>query len=318
MITSSLLILVYHSVNDLSEDRIREPNICTPANFAEQMRYLSASASVIALESALSGEPLPRNAVAITFDDGYRDNLTRALPVLRQYGFPATFFLTTGHIGTGRLKWEDRLNCLMRRSRSETLVTADGPVSIRTAPEKRRVTGLLVRRWSRHTDAERELLIAQAKEQLGVEEAETVDVMLTWDDVRQMAKTPGVSIGAHSVTHPRLTRIAPEDAAREVAASQQGIADQIQEPVNLFAYPYGDWSEHLIEVLKARGFHGAATMAYGRNRPGGDAFRLKRVQVPNRSGRRFQWGLALRGSPFGETLRRGYNLMRGEASPRES
>jgi peptidoglycan/xylan/chitin deacetylase (PgdA/CDA1 family) len=94
-------ILTYHRVNDTHP---RDRLTVHPDSFAAQMEELRASWAVLSLDdavSALRGErPIPARAVAITFDDGYRDNFTFAVPVLERFGFPATFFIATGYIGT--------------------------------------------------------------------------------------------------------------------------------------------------------------------------------------------------------------------------
>jgi peptidoglycan/xylan/chitin deacetylase (PgdA/CDA1 family) len=88
---SGARILTYHSIGR----RRYEMNV-TPEAFAAQMAWLAAHQRVIPLEAAAAGEP----GVAITFDDGYRDNLINALPILEHYGFPATLFVVSGHLGS--------------------------------------------------------------------------------------------------------------------------------------------------------------------------------------------------------------------------
>ena len=94
-------ILTYHRVNDTHP---RDRLTVHPRAFAAQMEELRKARSVITVEEAVSAlrgdRPLPARAVAITFDDGYRDNFTFALPILEQFGFSATFFIATGYIGT--------------------------------------------------------------------------------------------------------------------------------------------------------------------------------------------------------------------------
>src|SRR5579862_5072034 len=111
-----LLILAYHRVSDPSPQGLRylsETLAVSPARFDAQMAYLSRHHRVMPLDRAfrsLREGTLPaEDAVAITFDDGYRDNLTNALPTLRRYNLPATIFVATDHIGTGVLTWYDRL-----------------------------------------------------------------------------------------------------------------------------------------------------------------------------------------------------------------
>lgn len=124
-----LIILVYHKVNDdYEKGKHLRPHVRgTPvADFRRQMRYLKKRHNVIPLQTAVSiireGAKLPKNAVAITFDDGYRDNYTNAYPVLRLHCLPATFFLTTGFIGCRRPAWQVTLSAYLRLSSQDTLV----------------------------------------------------------------------------------------------------------------------------------------------------------------------------------------------------
>jgi len=102
------LVIFYHCVKDEANSYLRPTKV---ADFERQMRYLSKTYSPISLERVAQhvrdGTSLPPRAIAVTFDDGYRDNYENAYPVLREYSIPATVFLATGFIGTGEIpRWE--------------------------------------------------------------------------------------------------------------------------------------------------------------------------------------------------------------------
>ena len=102
------LIICYHCVKDEGNPNLRPAKI---ADFEKQMQYLSKVYNPISLDKMAQhiqdGTSLPSKAIAITFDDGYRDNYENAYPILRKYNIPATFFLTTGFIGTGQIpRWD--------------------------------------------------------------------------------------------------------------------------------------------------------------------------------------------------------------------
>jgi peptidoglycan/xylan/chitin deacetylase (PgdA/CDA1 family) len=313
------ILVVYHSINEVREDRIRVPNIVTPAIFEAQIQFLASTARMISLQEYLDhveqGKPILNKSIVVTFDDGYKDNLTLAAPILQKHGVPATFFITTEYIGAGKMKWEDQLSCSIRRSRVDavTLDLPGGQVSfpIGTQKDKFKAINALVRILGHLSQAEKQQILEKLGNQLKVKCDDRADVMLTWEDVRQLADTPGFSIGSHSVTHPHLTRIPLEEARFEVTHSRERIENETGHPVTLFAYPYGDFNQDVISALQSAGYKSAGTIEYGQNGILRDPFRLKRVQVPNQDGMSFKVGMQLRASPFGEFLRKTTNKLKG-------
>src|SRR5437762_5792628 len=102
--TPALSVLIYHRVLDTT-DPLR-PSEPTGAEFELRMRWLKANFNVISLADAVAGlksRALPPRALAITFDDGYRDNCQTAMPILTRLGLPATFFIATGYLDGGRM-----------------------------------------------------------------------------------------------------------------------------------------------------------------------------------------------------------------------
>lgn len=204
----SVMILMYHSINVVSNDRIYTPNIVSPVNFEQQMRCLASCAKVISLDKYIDcvrdSTQLPADSVVITFDDGYKDNLTDAYPVLRKYGLPATFFLATAYIGTGKSKWDDRLSYLIRRSTvtqfSVELDIWQGSKLFRIPGKKGKLKVIddLARLLGRVSSSDRQRVLDQIQTQLQVDpdDLDTSDLMLSWEDVRKMSKAPGISFGA--------------------------------------------------------------------------------------------------------------------------
>ena len=197
--THNAIFIVYHSINAYSEDRIRIPNIVTPAIFESQIRYLSSMVSIIPLKEYLAhvkeGKPLLKKCAIITFDDGYKDNLTIASPILQKYGVPATFFIATGYIGTNKIKWEDRLSCLIRRSKAEVisinLPTSEMSLNITSKKGKFKAINTMVNALGHLNQSEREQILNELEKQLNVKCSDQADVMMTWNDVRRLADTQG-------------------------------------------------------------------------------------------------------------------------------
>lgn len=315
----NVMLVTYHSINEYHEERIRVPNIVTPSIFELQIRYMVSAAKLITLQEYLDHlqerRPLPQKSIVITFDDGYKDNLTIASPILQKYGAPATFFISTGYIGSDKVKWEDRLSYLVRRSKAEVISlgfpSGNITLNIGGKTDKFRAINILVSILGHCNQSEKEKALIELGEQLKVESVNPTGVMLTWDDVRKLADTPGYTIGSHTVTHQHLTRISPDDVRWELTTSKECLEKEIGRPVKSFTYPKGDFNEGVVTAVRSAGYTSAGTIEYGQNSIHSDPFRLRRVIVPNQSGVRFSTGMWLRTSPFGEILRKSYNLLTG-------
>ena len=315
----SVVLICYHSINEFSDERIRVPNIVTPRVFEAQIQYLVSMARIIPLQEYLDHvkekKPLHQKSIVITFDDGYKDNLTIAFPILQKYSVPATFFISTGYIGTNKIKWEDQLSCLIRRSKIEVFSlgfpSSNVSFNIGRAKDKFRTINALVNILGHLNQSERQQALDELKVQLKVNCTDQAGVMMTWDDVRQLADTPGITFGSHTVTHQHLTRFSPDETKREVTHSKEHLEKEIGRPITLFSYPKGDFNDNVIAEVKSAGYTSAVTIEYGQNNIHSDPFRLRRVIAPNQSGMRFSMGMKLRASPFGEFLRKSYNTMNG-------
>ena len=216
------VMVVYHSINEYHVDRIRVPNIVTPTAFEAQIRYLASTGSIISLQEYLDhredGRPLLRKSIVVTFDDGYKDNLTIAAPILQKYGVPATFFIATGYIGTDKMKWEDQLSCLIRRSKAEavplSLPSKDVLFDIGSDKNKFKVIDALVNILGHLNQTERLQVLDEMRRQIKVKCDDQAGIMMNWNDVRQLANTPGFTIGSHTVTHQHLTRIPQKNISK--------------------------------------------------------------------------------------------------------
>ncbi len=121
--TPGTIILCYHSINDLNNSKIFNPNIVDTKNFLKQMKFLIKYYNVISLEYFVENhKKLTQNRnVVITFDDGYKDNYTIAYPFLKKYNLPATIFLATDFINTGKAKFEDIITYLFSVNNVQTI-----------------------------------------------------------------------------------------------------------------------------------------------------------------------------------------------------
>jgi peptidoglycan/xylan/chitin deacetylase (PgdA/CDA1 family) len=233
---------------------------------------------------------LPLRAACVTFDDGYADNVTVALPVLRRHGIPATFFLSTGFIDGGRM-WNDTVIETMRVAKGDTFDAASaglGPLDISTLDSRRSAIDTAISALKYLAQEERQKrvddLCAKASRPL------PSDLMMTTDQVRSLAAT-GMEVGAHTVTHPILARLEPDRAGSEIRESKQRLEEMTRNPVRLFAYPNGrpgrDYRAEHVSMVRSLGFETAVSTAQGVAHASSDPFQLPRFTPWDRTPGRF-------------------------------
>jgi peptidoglycan/xylan/chitin deacetylase (PgdA/CDA1 family) len=260
------VILLYHRV----AAPVRDPDRLAvhPARFDEQLRVLSTIVEPLALaefERRRRAGTLPERAVAVTFDDGYQDNLLQAAPMLARARIPATVFVTTGRTGSARGFWWDELAALLLGGTRRACVlpialTDGGPTELSfSVDDASALHATLAERLRLAPPAERDAAIERIAEALDrplpdPEVARACDE----EELRALAATPGISLGAHTVTHSVMARQSPETLAWESAESRRRIAEITgMAPSAAFAYPYGanrDISDAAVEAVRAAGY----------------------------------------------------------------
>ena len=201
-------ILTYHSVGHRDHDM----NV-TPEAFRAQMDWLAEHARLIPLDAAVAGP----DGVVVTFDDGYRDNLINAAPILEELRIRATFFIVAGRVG--------------------------GVLDHDSDPE--------------------------------------TSALMTWEEVRQL-ESLGFAIGAHTLSHARLSHLDEEEQRAEIQGSARKLEEELGHPVDAFAYPFGscaDYDDVSERLVRESGFAYAVSNRYGVNLPGGNPWALRRIWI---------------------------------------
>jgi len=287
------LILMYHRVGDGAAPDTYPP--VPAAAFEAQMRLLCRHYRVVPLEALAdlfaAGRPLREPVASVTFDDGYRDNYTSAFPVLRSYGIPATIFLATGFIGGDRVFWWDAVGIMVAAARPGRWSTEEfGTLSTETPADRERTRVGIFQRIKGSPSGDRERLLAALGDALGTGTPQGLgrELILSWEEVREMHEA-GISMGAHTVSHPILARV-PRDLARgEILGSKEAIERRLGEPVVSFSYPNGkteDYGAEAVAAVRDAGFTAAVTTIPGSARKGCSLFELPRV-TPGRDPRLF-------------------------------
>jgi len=289
-------ILRYHSVTDDESATLGYLDsglMVTAAAFQSQLKYVKRHYTVVPLDEMVdrihAGRSLPRHAAAITFDDGYRDNYTQAYRLLRAEGLPATFYVTTGALDGGPPLWTAKLRYMVRTSTREQVVLPAGlgsAVSVRQPAERQAVFTSLIVALKHVPSTRRCELVEELAVAFGVSDFSALDgIMMSWDELREMSAN-GMTIGAHTVSHPNLPKTDVEEATREVCQSRDMIADQLGVPVPHFSYPNGRGAAHMNdsvrEIVRRAGFRSAVTSLPGCVEVGADPWTLKRVGIYNR------------------------------------
>lgn len=267
---SRLTILRYHAVGHPEEvGAYLDPGLSVaPDRFREQVRFLSENFDLVLPDDipALSRRTAPlRRAIAITFDDGYRDNHDVALPILEEFGARASFYVTTTPVSSGHGLWISELWRLVPRLPTgpfELDETFQGDV-----PSTAEGRWLLRRKITRHfaglTATAREQALDTLAELAGIPRGEGLArSFLDEDRVRSLAAA-GMGVGAHSRTHPHLDHLPPEFHEEEVLGSKQDLEAILGRKIPHFAYPNpsgsGRFSQQARASVEAAGFSTALT-----------------------------------------------------------
>ena len=273
-----LTVLAYHRIADphQADFRTYRANVsATPANFAAQLDFLHKHFQPVSLAEVLAwleeGRSLPRYPALVTFDDGYADNWSAAMPALRAHQTPAHIFLATAYIGQNRpFFWDLAAYCFHHTPLPEAELPGQGRVSWPDPQSKQSALENWLAWLKNLPDAAKWVALEQLPDQLHVTIPDNAfaGLHLTWDQVRQMARE-GISFGAHTHTHPIMTRISLPQARHEANLSRARLQEELGQSVTTFAFPNGqatDFNTRLQDMLHQCGFRAAFTLLPGPNR----------------------------------------------------
>jgi len=261
-----LLGLCYHSVvsNDVPRNS-RTDIAVTVRNFEQQLALIRERFHPVSLrdieQACFQGKTLPKHAVFVTFDDGYRNNLTLAAPLLKKYEIPATVFVSTGYIEKTDLLWTQEIR--------ERLI--DGSNDSKNITERERLADETVRTGKRLSQNDRADYLKQLRNHTTLHlespwKRELYEFM-TWDEVREIRQF-GVTIGAHTVSHPILSRSSRDEIAREFQECRKTMESELGEECFAIAYPNGkaeDFNADVMEEAKKSGFRIGFNLCEHRN-----------------------------------------------------
>jgi len=292
----TLTTLIFHRVLP-APDALR-PGEPDPVRFGQLMRFIAGNFTVLPLSEAvdrLQNGTLPRRSCCITFDDGYADNLTIALPILEKYQLSATVFVATGYLDGGRM-FNDAVIDAIALSRKDQLDLREpdlGLYPLGSNEEKLAAVNAILNRIKFSPPELRDQHVAGILEAAACGPLPT-DIMLTSRQVKELAER-GVEIGGHTVAHTILTTLDDERALEEIKMGKQQLEAITGKPVTSFAYPNGkpvrDYAEHHVPLVKAAGFERAVSTANGVGSLDSDIYQLPRYTPWGDS--EFGWSLRM-------------------------
>lgn len=285
-------ILTYHRV----APRCRRDDAFAPsaslevsaALFREQLGFLKAGYDCLDIESFIgrleNPSPSARRAVLVTFDDGYRDFLESALPVLREFGVPAVVYATTGFLDRKAKPWLLEIESVLREAKSLSFSCGDSVFDGSTASlrDKWRAFDLLQKHLYQAGPLEAEKVLGMLRTPCRSGGPAARNELLNWEEILELDRNPLITIGAHGVNHIPLTSLTTEEARREIADSKKILEGRLGHPIRHFCYPYGSaahFGPRETGLAREAGFVTAVSTLFGHVRPehSGWLFSLPRI-----------------------------------------
>lgn len=298
---NQIIILMIHGVMDDCDNPAWKPlrPQLSRGGLNEYLKILSRRYHFISLSDAVEmikgRKPVRPYSVVLTFDDGYRNNFTHALPLLRRYDAPATFFVPTGFVNAPKPFWFDRLDYALQQVPVDGREVKVGSLTMCLDGSSREA---LCRSYKRLRRCAKELrmsdheflrdmteLAAQLEEESGralsdMQANDDWSAIATWDQIRRAIEDGDVSIGAHTVDHIRLDLVDAEVARDQLCKARRDIEVHTGRPCDCLAYPNGNHSQNILDLTQECRYLCAVTTNEGLNHVGDNVFTLRRIDLP--------------------------------------
>ena len=243
------------------------------------------------LQLFISKDKLPRNAVAITFDDGYACNALVAAPMLQSLNYPATFFVVSDAIERAEEFWWDQLEFVFRApgfdygTAMHLLHVYSGEILERGVRRESSSTANFLALWAmlrRLSAPQRRKYLDDLRGRMGMKaEMRQTHRPLTVAELRALAANPLFEIGGHTATHPSLPTLTEVDQEDEIVRGSRLLETMLGKPIRSFAYPFGDWLPITREIVSDAGFKCAVTGVHRRVKRTDNKYAMPRRQVVN-------------------------------------
>ncbi len=282
-------ILMYHRVlnnNDNEANFTQSSLIVSPRIFRDQMSFLRDYFNIISLPKLIDtikhNHVLPKKAITITFDDGWRDNFTNALPVVRSLDIPITIFLTVDYIGTDRKLWFIKIAEMIavnKISKANIMNAIESITGKEFNNQNEENTIEILKDYDLET-IDKIILILDQRITSECNNPLDSRQMLTWNEVAQM-KQIGVDFGSHGLSHSIMTLLGTEQVRQELRESKKILEEKLGSQVLAFAYPNGNFNAEIESLVQEAGYKCALTTNVAPGEKGVELFRLGRIGIHN-------------------------------------
>jgi peptidoglycan/xylan/chitin deacetylase (PgdA/CDA1 family) len=321
-----LMVINYHRIGNSTMTGLDPGVFSTDSNgLDEQIKALRRRFTFISPSEALDViemKVIPKEPLALlTFDDGYRDNLTQAYPVLTSHGLKAIFFVVTSYLESPQVPWWDRLASLVRvitlKNHSTSIALHDARMLEVTPHNLKNSIKQVLENFKACSPSDQQEFESYLRRLAGINSAQPhsndhlehvvdgtgdTDLMMSWEDVKTL-DAAGMTIGAHSHTHRILSALDKASQQQEIRSSKRILESFLTSPVDFLAFPDGRReafnSETMLEAQEA-GFRAAFSFYGGTNLAGSiRPFDVRRSSIPRTSsGVRLRIECARMGSAF--------------------
>lgn len=261
-----LSVLMYHQV--LPEHDFMRPYEMTAKIFSQHLEYLTANFTLLTLSDALNklhSNSLPSNAAVMTFDDGYENNASIALPMLNKYGVPASFYIASDFLNGGAM-WNDKVLEAVRRWPAGKLNLAIGEkkLEFQLSDDKSRAYA-----GGELLNAFKYLPLAQRKVAVDEFTSGAIDGLnyMMSDAQVKLLHDNGMEIGGHTCSHPILASLSESKAFKQISDNKAYLESILGQKITSFAYPNGkpgkDYTKQTIDLVKKAGYQYAVSTHEG-------------------------------------------------------
>ncbi len=284
------VVLLYHRVCNLDFDPLQLS--VSPDNFKKQMGHLKEHYHVLTADEFFyhlsNSKKFPKHSVFITFDDGYEDNFTQAMPILEGFSLQAMFYITTFTLGTNRENWWDDLErILYNGSYPGSLQMKNGKENVKVemtdVSSRESAYATLHRVIKRKSLAEREEIFNHLYAWANISgEARPTHRMMTFDQLKNFSQSSSVTIGAHTHSHASLRSFSYDDQLNDIVTSKNIIEKNLGKKIEHFSYPFGtrkDYNGNTERACKAAGLISSFANIYGQVRSRSSMMSMHRMLV---------------------------------------
>jgi len=291
---NKLTILSYHGVTEKNDNEfinVQGKHILKE-DFQEQMEFINNFCSPLSIDEWIQlraeQKKMPPYPTVVSFDDGFKNNLDQAIPVLEKLSIPCIFYISSGMINSDEMFWVDKIEqCLAFTKEKKISLFLDLLKYYKIDSYEKRIKLLIeIKSWCKsHHKSETERVIAELISETRISPQKDMHQnynTLTWDDLRFISNNDLFTIGGHSHSHSILSTLSDEELEIEVTNCTNEISRKLKIEINHFSYPEGQenhYNENVISLLKRVGIMCCPTAIYGFNDIDDDLFHLKRVMV---------------------------------------